>query len=146
MATIRHINKEEYAAKALDLLNARRDFYVLTGMNYLSLGFSPEKAREEVESKVCRRMEDDLFEYLKSRGIVCGDVRYLYDAYGYCRRYRHRPSKHDVPTNLLDIREVLPNYAEVITGIMVDAKKLKIVREIESITQEAQNDHDESSL
>ena len=88
-------------------------------------------------------METVLFEYLKYRGIVCGEVQYLYNTYGYCRRIRRKPSKREVPSNLLDIRGILPNYEEVIGNMIVDAEKRWIIGKIEAITTEAkENEHD----
>ena len=88
-------------------------------------------------------METGLFEYLKHRGIVCGEVRYLYNINGYCRRIRRSPSKHGVPSNLLEIEQSLPKYAEVIGNIRVDAEKLWTLAEIETINKEAkENDHE----
>ena len=104
---------------------------------------SPGQASEKLEDKVKEEMETVLFEYLKHRGIVCGEVRYLYNINGYCRRIRRAPSKHKVPSNLLDIEQTLPNYEEVIGNIMVDAEKLWTIAEIETITKEAkENNHE----
>ena len=59
------------------------------------------------------------------------------------RRIRRTPSKHKVPSNLLDIEQTLPNYEEVIGNIMVDAEKLWTIAEIETITKEAkENNHE----
>ena len=143
MATIRHINEEEYAAKALELLNQRREGYVNYVLSLLQQSMSPGQASEQLKDKVKSEMETVLFEYLKHRGIVCGEVRYLYNTYGYCRRIRRRPSKYEVPSNLLDIEEILTNYEEVIGNIMVDAEKLWIIAEIETVTKEAkENNHE----
>lgn len=103
MATIRHINEEEYAAKALELLNHRREGYVNYALSLLKQSMSPGQASEKLEDKVKDEMETVLFEYLKHRGIVCGELRYLYNINGYCRRIRRTPYKHEVPSNLLDI-------------------------------------------
>ena len=143
MATIRHINEEKYAAKALDLVNGRREVYVNYALGLLQQSLSPGQAGEKLEEKVKREMETVLFEYLKRRGVVCGEVQHLYNTYGYCRRICRRPSKHEVPSNLLDIEKVLPNYKEVIGNMMVDAEKLRIIVEIETITKKAkENNHD----
>ena len=143
MATIRHINKEEYAAKALDLMNGRREMYVNYALGLLQQSLSPGQAGEKLEEKVKREMETVLFEYLKHRGIVCGEVQHLYNTYGYCRRICRRSSKREVPSNLLDIEKVLPNYKEVIGNMMVDAEKLRIIVEIETITKKAkENNHE----
>ena len=132
MATIRHINEAEYAAKALDLLNGRRGEYVNYAFGLLQQSLSPGQAGERLENKVKSEMEIVLFEYLKRRGIVRGEVRHIYNTNGYCRRIRRTPSKRDVPSNLLDISEILQNYEEVIGNIMVDAEKLWIISEIEA--------------
>ena len=143
MPRIRHINEEEYAAKALELLNHRRESYVNYALSLLKQSMSPGQASEKLEDKVKEEMETVLFEYLKHRGIVCGEVRYLYNINGYCRRIRRAPSKHGVPSNLLDIEQTLPNYEELIGNILLDAEKLWIIAEIETITKEAkENDHE----
>ena len=143
MATIRHINEEEYAAKALELLNHRREGYVNYALSLLKQSMSPGQASEKLEDQVKDEMETVLFEYLKHRGIVCGEVRYLYNINGYCRRIRRAPSKLGVSSNLLDIKQTLPNYEEVIGNIMVDAEKLWTIAEIETITKEAkENNHE----
>ena len=125
MATIRHINKKEYAAKALDLMNGRREVYVNYALGLLQQSLSPGQAGEKLEEKVKREME------------------HLYNTYGYCRRICRRSSKREVPSNLLDIEKVLPNYKEVIGNMMVDAEKLRIIVEIETITKKAkENNHE----
>lgn len=143
MATIRHINDEAYAAKALELLNVRRERYVNYTVGLLRQNLSPGQAAERLGDHVKDEMETVLFEYLKHRGIVCGEVQYLYNSYGYCRRIRRKPSKREVPSNLLDIRGILPNYEEVIGNMIVDAEKRWIIGKIEAITTEAkENEHD----
>ena len=143
MVTIRHIDKEAYAAKALDLLNVKWEGFVNYALSLLKQSISPGQASEKLEDKVKEEMETVLFEYLKHRGSVCGEVRYLYNINGYCRRIRRAPSKHKVPSNLLDIEQTLPNYEEVIGNIMVDAEKLRTIAEIETITKEAkENNHE----
>lgn len=132
MANIRHINEEEYAAKALELLNGKREGYVNYALSLLRQGVSLEQAGERLEDKVKSEMETVLFEYLKRHGIVSGEVRHIYNTYGYCRRIRRIPSKREVPSSLLDISEILQNYEEVIGNIMVDAEKLWIISEIEA--------------
>ena len=137
MATIRHINEEEYSAKALEFLNHRRESYVNYALSLLKQSMSPGQASEKLEDKVKDEMETVLFEYLKNRGIVCGEVRYLYNINEYCRRIRRAPYKLEVSSNLLDIEQTLPNYEELIGNIMVDAEKLWVIAEIETITNEA---------
>ena len=110
MPTIRHINEEEYAAKALELLNHRREGYVNYALSLLKQSISSGQASEKLEDKVKDEMETVLFEYLKNRGIVCGEVRYLYNINEYCRRIRRALSKLEVSSNLLDIEQTLPNY------------------------------------
>ena len=142
MATIRHINEEEYAAKALELLNGRREGLVNYAFGLLQQGLSPEQAGEQLGYKVKREMESALFDYLKRRGIVRGEIRHIYNTYGYCRMIRRTPSKREVPSKLLDIEDSLPNYKEVIGNIMVDAEKLRIIAEIEAAKEKAEeNNH-----
>ena len=141
---IRHINEEEYAAKALALLNHRRKGYVNYVLGLLQQSMSPGQASEHLEDKVKSEMETVLFEYLKHRGIVCGEVRHLYYINGYYRRIRRTPSKREVPSNLLDIKQILSNYEEVIGNIMMDAEKLWIIAEIETITKETKENNRET--
>lgn len=73
VATFSNINKEEYAAEALEILNVRRENYVVYGEWLLSKGEHPDRIREEIEDELESDMEKALFERLKRRGIVCGD-------------------------------------------------------------------------
>jgi hypothetical protein len=144
MATIGHINKEEYAAKARDLLNSRLAGYINYALRLLQQGMSQEQAGERLKDKVEREMETALFEYLKHRRIVCGDARYRYDVNGYYRRTRSTPSKREVPSNLLDIKEILPDYGDIIGNIMAEARRLLIIAEIEAITKDARKNNFEA--
>ena len=136
MATI-YINKEEYAVEAAELLNARWDGFVGYGEKLMSDGEYPDQIREKVEYRVEKDMEEALFEHLKRRGIVCGDIDQLYNKYGSCRRIRLRTNEGEASFNLLNIKEVLPNFGEVVGNIMLEAKKLRIIAAIETITEEA---------
>lgn len=140
MATIRHVNEEEYAAKALELLNHRREGYVNYALSLLKQSMSPGQASEKLEDKVKDEIETVLFEYLKHRGIVNGEIRHVYNTYGYCRRIRRTPSKRDVPSNLLDIKAILPNYEEVIGNVLVDAEQLWIISEVEATKEMAKGE------
>ena len=140
MATIRHINEAEYAAKALELLNNRREGYVNYTLSLFQQNLSPGQAGERLENKVKKEMETVLFEYLKHCGIVNGEIRHVYNTYGYCRRIRRTPSKRDVPSNLLDIKAILPNYEEVIGNVLVDAEQLWIISEVEAAKEMAKRE------
>ena len=140
MATIRHINEAEYAAKALDLLNGRCGEYVNYAFGLLQQSLSPGQAGERLENKVKSEMKIVLFEYLKHCGIVNGEIRHVYNTYGYCRRIRRTPSKRDVPSNLLDIKVILPNYEEVIGNVLVDAEQLWIISEVEAAKEMAKRE------
>ena len=72
MATIRHINEEEYAAKALELLNHRREGYVNYALSLLKQSMSPGQASEKLEDKVKDEWGSVLFDDLIHLGIVCG--------------------------------------------------------------------------
>jgi len=128
---------EEYATEALELINARRENFVVYGKGLLSKGEHPDRIREEIEDDLKSDMEKVLFEHLKSRGVVCGDIDQLYDKYGFCRRFRLKSDKCGASLNLLNIREVLPNFGDVVGSIMVDANKLRIIDEMEAIIREA---------
>ena len=140
MATIIHINEAEYAAKALDLLNGRRGEYVNYAFGLLQQSLSPGQAGERLENIVKSEMEIVLFEYLKHCGSVNGEIRHVYNTYGYCRRIRRTPSKRDVPSNLLDIKVILPNYEEVIGNVLVDAEQLWIISEVEAAKEMAKGE------
>lgn len=105
MAKIRHINEEEYAAKALELLNDRWEGYVNYAFGLLQQNMSPGMACERLEKKVCVEM------------VRCNS------------------QKGEVPSELLDIRNVLTNYEDIICNIMADAEKRWIDAEIEKVYQ-----------
>lgn len=139
MATIGHIDKEKHAAKALELLNARREEYVTYALDLMKDNMSPGMAAERLEKKVCSEMENFLFDYLKECGAVRGVYRHqYYPVTGYYRTVRRGPYKKDVPSDLLEIKVVLPNYEEVIGDMMVEAEKRWMVDQIETITRGAQ--------
>lgn|GEM_PF-2258867 len=139
MATIRYIDKEEYAAKALELLNERREGYVDYALGLLKENLSPGTAGERLGENVRSEMENALFNYLKRSGRISGDYRYRYNHVTNCYRpVRTEPQKRDVPSDLLDLREILPNYDSVIGDIMAEAEKRWIIHRIEVIAKEAE--------
>ena len=138
MVTIRHINKEAYAAKALDLLNVKWEGYVNYALGLMQDDMSPGMAGERLEKKVCSEMENALFNYLKRSGKVSGGYKHqYYHVTGYYRTIHRDPQKREVPAELLDIKSVLANYEEVIGNIMADAEKRWIEAESEKFAKEA---------
>ena len=141
MATIRHIYRKAYAAKALDLLNVRRERYVNYALGLMKDDMSPGMAGERLEEKICSEMEDLLFDYLKRSGKVSGDYRHkYYHVNGNVRTVRLNLQKREVPSELLDLRKVLENYEEVIGNIIADAEKLWIEAEVEKFTKVSNED------
>lgn len=105
MVTIRHINKEAYAAKALDLLNVKWEGYVNYALGLMQDNMSPGVAGERLGKKVCSEMEDVLFNYLKRSGKVSGGYKHqYYHVTGYYRTVQREPQKSEVPSELLDLR------------------------------------------
>lgn len=138
MATIRHIDKEAYAAKALDLLTGRWEGYVNYALGLMKDNMSPGVAGERLEKKVCSEMEDVLFNYLKRSGKVSGGYKHqYYHVTGYYRTVQREPQKSEVPSELLDIRRLLTNYEEVFGNIMADAEERWIEAEAEKYAREA---------
>ncbi len=138
MVTIRHINKEVYAAKALNLLNVKWEGYVNYALGLLQENMSPGMAGERLEKKVCSEMEDVLFNYLKRSGKVSGGYKHqYYHVTGYYRTVHREPQKREVPSELLDIRRLLTNYEEVLGNIMADAEERRIEAEAEKYAREA---------
>ena len=138
MVTIRHINKEAYAAKALDLLNVKWEGYVNYALGLMHDNMSPGVAGERLGKKVCSEMEDVLFNYLKRSGKVSGGYKHqYYHVTGYYRTVQREPQKSEVPSELLDLRRVLANYEDVIGNILADAEKRWIEAEAEKYAREA---------
>ena len=138
MVTIRHINKDAYAAKALDLLNVKWEGYVNYALGLMQENMSPGMAGERLEKKVCSEMEDVLFNYLKRSGKVSGGYKHqYYHVTGYYRTVQREPQKSEVPSELLDIRRLLTNYEEVLGNIMADAEERWIEAEAEKYAREA---------
>lgn len=138
MVTIRHIDKEAYAAKALDLLNGKWEGYVNYGFSLMQNNMSPGMAGELLDKKVCSEMENALFDYLKKSGKVSGGYKHrYYHVTGYYRTVHRDPQKSEVSAELLDIKRVLANYEEVIGNIMADAEKRWIEGEAEKFAKEA---------
>ena len=145
MAHIRTINKEEYAAKALELFNNNREDYVTFACDCLKDGDTPEHARERLVRRVESQMERALFNYLKRTGKIEGDIRYDYTL-GYYRRKRVEPRLSDVPSGLLNISEVLmisetvSRFTDLIDSVLLDARKLLLVARIETTVTQAEKD------
>lgn len=138
MVTIRHIDKEAYAAKALDLLNVKWEGYVNYALGLMQDNMSPGVAGERLGKKVCSEMEDVLFNYLKRSGKVSGGYKHqYYHVTGYYRTVQREPQKSEVPSELLDIRRLLTNYEEVLGNIMADAEECWIEAEAEKYAREA---------
>ena len=138
MVTIRHIDKEAYAAKALDLLNVKWEGYVNYALGLMQENMSPGMAGEQLEKKVCSEMEDVLFNYLKRSGEVSGSYKHqYYHVTGYYRTVHREPQKREVPVELLDLRRVLANYEGVIGNIIADAEKRWIEAEADRLAKEA---------
>lgn len=138
MVTIRHINKEAYAAKALDLLNVKWEGYVNYALGLMKDNMSPGVAGKRLGKKVCSEMEDVLFNYLKRSGKVSGGYKHqYYHVTGYYRTVQREPQKSEVPSELLDIRRLLTNYEEVLGNIMADAEERRIEAEAEKYAREA---------
>lgn len=138
MVTIRHINKEAYAAKVLDLLNVKWEGYVNYALGLMQDNMSPGVAGERLGKKVCSEMEDVLFNYLKRSGKVSGGYKHqYYHVTGYYRTVQREPQKSEVPSELLDIRRLLTNYEEVLGNIMADAEECWIEAEAEKYAREA---------
>ena len=138
MVTIRHIDKEAYAAKALDLLNVKWEGYVNYALGLMQENMSPGMAGERLEKKVCSEMEDVLFNHLKRSGKVSSGYNHqYYHVTGYYRTVQREPQKSEVPSELLDIRRLLTNYEEVLGNIMADAEERWIEAEAEKYAREA---------
>ena len=138
MVTIRHIDKEAYAAKALNLLNGKWEDYVNYALGLMQDNMSPGMAGERLEKKVCSEMENALFNYLQRSGKVSGGYKHqYYHVTGYYRTVHREPQKSEVPAELLDIKRVLANYEEVIGSILADAEKRWIEAKAERFAKEA---------
>ncbi len=138
MATIEHINNDAYAAKALELLKNRRSEYEYYALGLLKANMTREMVVERLEDKVRSEMKNVLFNYLKRSGKVKGNYRYQYSHVTGCyRTVRREPQKSDVPSKLLDIREILSNYKDVISDIMLEAERKRVIAQIETTAKEA---------
>ena len=58
MATVKHIDKEDYAAKALELLNDRREEYVNYALGLVKDNLPPGVAGERLREEVCSENYD----------------------------------------------------------------------------------------
>ena len=138
MATIEHINQDAHAAKALELLKNRRLEYANYALGLLKANMTREMVVDRLEDKVRSEMKNVLFNYLKRSGKVKGNYRYqYYHVTGCYRAVRREPQKSDVPSKLLDIREILTNFKDVISDIMLEAEKKRVIAQIEATAKEA---------
>ena len=129
MTHVGHIDKEEYAEKALELLYGEKETFVSFAYDSLFWGVSREETRVNLVDRIKTEMRRILFGHLVVTGAVRGVVKYDY-TYGYCRRIRREPRISEVPSMYLDIAKVLPNFNEVIESLMIEAIKLKLIADI----------------
>ena len=138
MATIKNIDKDAYAEKALELLAVKKGMFVNYALNLLKASVPKGKARDQLASKVYTEMKSILFNYLKRSGKVQADYKYKYDYIAGCyRTVQREPQKSEVPPSLMDIKKILPNYGDVIGDIMLEAEKRLFIGQIETITKES---------
>ena len=142
MAYIGHIDEDQYAEKALELLHRERESFVTFACASLKSGVPHGETRELLVRKVKSRMENVLFNHLKHTGAVRGSYRHQYYQAGYIRRVRREPQKSDVPSGLLKIEELLPTFQFEIDAMMMEAGKRKLIAEIEAKAKEAQGTED----
>ena len=139
MTRVGHINKEQHAAEALELLNGERSTFVSFAFDSLFRGVSREETRGNLADQVKKEMRAILFNHLVRKGVVRGDIKFDY-SYGYCRKIRRAPRISEVPSRYLNIEEILPNFNEIIDAIMLESVKLKLVSDIQAKQAEADGD------
>lgn len=132
-----NINEEEYSAEALNLFNREREGYIEFALDDLSGGASVESAKKRLETRVMLDMEHILFDYLKDSNVLRTEYHYQYLSESYGRRIRREPRMSDVPSELLDITKVRPDFNIIINSVMTEAGKRKIIADIMSVTEEA---------
>ena len=137
MAQIHHVDMEEYATEALELLGEEKDGFVRHALSWLSDGHGQEDTRKRLVRRVKSDMEDVLFEHLKRTGAVRGDYRIDYTRGYYYRRKYVEPRLSDVPSRLVNIETIIPNFQEAVDSMMTEARRLKAVADIEATTREA---------
>ena len=144
MATIEHINKDAYAAKALELLKNRMLEFESFALGLLKADMTREMVVERLEDKVRSEMKNVLFNFLKRSGKVKGNYRYqYYHVTGCYRAVRREPQKSEVPSHLLDIKEILTDYKDIISDIMLEAEKKWVIGQIEATAKDAKENNDE---
>lgn len=139
MTHISHIDIDEHAEECLELFKEERSGFVRHALKHLSEGLSQDDTRERLVRKVKSDMRAVIFEHMKRTGEVHGDSRMPYAHLGYYYRVRRSPDISDVPSHLLDIEELMPNFQDEVGSIMLDAEKLKMIADIEATTRDAQS-------
>lgn len=139
MTHVGYVNKDKHAAKAAELLEKEKNGYIQLACDALMGGTAYEDTREQLARRIKRQMKTKLFNYLQRSGIIRTEHRRYCDGSGLCRTYHRDPEINDVPSYLLNIEKILPNFSEIIESIMVEAGKLKVIVEIEAATKNAHN-------
>ena len=133
MARIVYINKEKHAEKVLELFHAKREKFLKFVDDRLSKGVSADETTIDLRQEVKAEMKRAIFEHLKRSGAVRGEYQHLYSG-GYYRRIRREPRMADVPSNLLDVEKILPDFRELVSGIVDEVVKRRMIEQIQATT------------
>lgn len=133
MARIDYINKERHAEKVLELFMEKREGFIEFVLDLLSSGVSAGETEDRLLKEVKAEMKRTIFDYLKRSGAVRGEYRHLYTG-GYYRRTYREPRITEVPFGLLDMEKILPDFRELVSRIVEDAEKRRMIERIEATT------------
>jgi len=133
---------EDYSSKAREIANG----YLSGEVHHSSLGHAARGLLDEpssiekvqqLEKVCCSLVRHGLYHYVKRKGIVSKTKMKYFPALG---TYRERETEiciSDVPSRLLDVYALLPDFSSMVSAFALEIRKQGLINEIEAVTNDA---------
>lgn len=118
-----HANMEEYARESRELLAGCLERAAVKASERLKAGMDAARAADLMEGEVRTEMRHRLFSKVKSERIVDPGYRIQYIGTGMYRRRPMELTVSAVPSRLLDVKSLVPDFAELLGAAMLAASR-----------------------
>lgn len=118
-----HANMEEYARESRELLAGCLGRATEKAAERLKAGMDAARAADLMEGEVRTEMRHRLFSKVKSERIVDPGYRIQYIGTGMYRRRPMELTVSAVPSRLLDVKSLVPDFAELLGAAMLAASR-----------------------
>ena len=143
MVSVKRVDMEKFSITASEL--ARKvlfDKIPHLAMRYalkeVTSDPSCAQKREQLEKACISTVETALFYYIKRHNIVTKTRQAYSPALGLFRQRETEICYQDVPSYLLDVKALVPDFPRMVSEVVLEARKRGLLEEIEAVTREAQ--------